>query len=79
MTEKRMCGTCKLFFEIRGYGFITGDDGLDYYTHYSNLSKECVSGMGMSRRSLRDGQRVEFTPVASNKGCGRNAVDVVLI
>ena len=36
-----MTGTVKWFNTQKGYGFIVGDDGLEYFVHYSNIK---VSG-----------------------------------
>lgn len=30
-----MTGKCKWFNEKRGFGFITGDDGTEFFVHYS--------------------------------------------
>ena len=32
-----MEGTVKFFNQKKGYGFITGDDGDDYFVHHSQL------------------------------------------
>ena len=33
-----MRGTVKFFDKQKGWGFIAGDDGTDYFVHYSNLN-----------------------------------------
>lgn len=35
-----MLGTVKWFNVVRGFGFIIGDDGNEYFFHYSNI-KAC--------------------------------------
>lgn len=58
---ERMRGSVKWFDTLRGFGFIKGDDGPDYFVHFSNIR-------GHGRRSLRDGAPVEFTPGRGPKG-----------
>jgi CspA family cold shock protein len=54
-------GTVKWFNEVKGFGFITKDDGGDVFVHYS-----AIGGSGF--RSLSEGQKVEFEVVAEQKG-----------
>lgn len=63
-------GTVKWFGPVRGYGFILGDDGKDYFVHRSAI-------LGIGFRFLEPGQRVQFNDRASDKG--DLAVDVVII
>ncbi len=37
--EERVKGTVKFFNPNKGFGFITGDDGKDYYIHESGLKE----------------------------------------
>ena len=46
-------GTVKWFNARRGYGFLTGDDGNDYFVHHSNI---VMDGF----RTLRSGQAVTY-------------------
>ncbi len=54
-------GTVKWFNEQKGYGFIAKDEGGDVFVHFS-----AISGQGF--RSLREGERVEFTIEQGQKG-----------
>ena len=56
-----MKGTVKKFDKEKGYGFITGEDGKDYFFHYSQLVMEGF-------KTLSDGQEVEFNIVNGEKG-----------
>ena len=56
-------GKIKFFNEMKGYGFITGDDDLDYFFHVSNCKDE-----------VEDGDSVIFEAGANDKG--RNATNI---
>jgi CspA family cold shock protein len=59
----RTRGTVKWFSDEKGYGFITPEGGgKDAFVHFSALPK------GNGRRTLADGQKVEYTEVAGTKG-----------
>lgn len=66
-TTVRTRGTVKWYSDIRNYGFITGDDGKDYFVHYTGLVR---SGY----RPLVAGQPVEFGTVNTPRGI--QAIDV---
>ena len=57
----RETGTVKWFNDSKGYGFISRDSGDDVFVHYSD-----VQGSGF--RSLREGQKVEFSVEQGDKG-----------
>ena len=40
MAEKKVKGTVKWFSARRGYGFITDEDGVDYFVHFSEIQGE---------------------------------------
>jgi CspA family cold shock protein len=65
----REFGTVKWFNDSKGFGFIERDNGNDVFVHYS-----AINSTGF--RSLREGQRVEFTVTEGQKGL--QAQDVVL-
>ena len=54
-------GTVKWFNAAKGYGFITSTDGEDVFVHYSAVQDD-------GYKSLKQGQKVEFEIVTSQKG-----------
>ncbi|HMK42722.1 MAG TPA: cold-shock protein [Dissulfurispiraceae bacterium] len=54
-------GTVKWFNESKGFGFITGEDGGDYFVHYSSIQ-------GSGFKSLAEGQAVSFDVEQGPKG-----------
>ena len=56
-----MNGTVKWFNGDKGFGFITGDDGVDVFAHYSQINKDGF-------KTLEEGQKVEFEVVDGAKG-----------
>ncbi|PIE55220.1 MAG: cold-shock protein [Dethiosulfovibrio peptidovorans] len=54
-------GTVKWFNDTKGYGFITGEDGKDYFVHFSAIN---VDGF----KTLNEGQAVTFTIEEGQKG-----------
>lgn len=54
-------GKVKWFDPKKGYGFIERDEGDDVFVHFSNIE-------GEGFRSLREGQKVTFEIVESDKG-----------
>ena len=67
---ERETGTVKWFNATRGYGFIERDAGGDIFVHHSDIRTE-------GYRSLDEGQRVEFSVVAGDKG--PRAQDVAIL
>ena len=60
----RISGSVKWFNDEKGFGFLTRDDGeKDVFVHFSAIQDE-----GYGRRSLAEGQKVEFDVVQGQKG-----------
>jgi len=56
-----MKGTVKWFNAEKGYGFITGEDGVDYFAHYSQIQTE-------GYKTVDQGQAVNFEVYNGDKG-----------
>lgn len=54
-------GTVKWFNGSKGYGFITGEDGKDYFVHFSAIN---IDGF----KTLDEGQKVTFDVESGPKG-----------
>ena len=63
-------GTVKWFNAQKGYGFITADEGVDYFVHYASIN---VDGF----KTLAEGQRVTFEESKSEKGLEAREVTLV--
>ncbi len=54
-------GTVKWFNESKGFGFITGEDGVDYFVHYSAIQDNGF-------KVLAEGDAVSFDTEKGPKG-----------
>jgi len=54
-----MEGTVNWFNIKKGYGFVKGEDGQDYFIHYTAVPKSVF---------LKEGDRVSFEPAQTEKG-----------
>ena len=68
MTINMQTGKGKFFNRSKRYGFITGDDGVDYFFHESGLSEGIY---------VQDNDKVEFEVEDGDKG--KKAVKVSII
>jgi len=63
-------GTVKWFNDQKGFGFITGSNGNDYFVHHSSI-------IGNGFKTLREGAEVKFEIENGEKG--PRAVKVTVI
>lgn len=66
--DKTFAGTTKWFDRKKGYGFLTRDDGKDFFVHFSNIVMD-------GYKTLEKGQKVEFGVREDAKG--PQAVNVI--
>jgi len=64
-------GMVKWFNDRKGYGFIARESGPDVFVHYSAIQQQT------GRKTLREGQEVEFLVAPGAKGL--QASDVVAL
>mgnify|MGYP000424674148 FL=1 len=60
-------GTVKWFNKEKGFGFVTSEEGTDYFVHFTGI-------VGEGFRTLEEGQAVTFEVAEGKKG--PMAVDV---
>ena len=65
-----MKGTVKFFSGDRGYGFITREDGVNIFVHFTGIA-------GRGHKNLNEGQKVEFGVEATDRGPKAVRVKVV--
>jgi cold shock CspA family protein len=56
-------GSVLWFSDMKGYGFIKGDDGKNYFVHHTSIVSSC-SG----KKTLKQGKKVRFTMSKNSKG-----------
>ena len=62
-------GIVKWFDDRKGYGFITRDQGEDIFVHFRNIE-------GSGRKAIKEGERVSFIVISSDKGPQADKVKV---
>ena len=65
-----MQGKVKRFNKLKGFGFITADDGRDAFFHYSQLVME-------GYKTIEEGARVEFELVEGERGLQAHAISKI--
>lgn len=58
---QKIDGKVKWFSNKKGYGFLTGDDGKQYFAHYSKMIWDGF-------KELKEGEALRFEPSESTKG-----------
>lgn len=61
-------GVVKWFNTVKGYGFITSDDGEDIFVHFSHIKEDG------NEKNLHEGEEVTFDIVQAPKG--KSAINV---
>ena len=64
-----MRGVVKSFLESKGYGFIAGEDGKDYFFHINEVKKRS--------EEIFDGLPVRFEETATPKGYSAKQIDIL--
>lgn len=81
-----MRGTVKFFNETKGWGFITGEDGADYFVHMSGIKPTKMSIF--FRDEIHEVERERIVPLLGDQSVefdvvdaerGKQAVNVVVI
>ena len=65
-----MNGTVKWFNGEKGFGFITGEDGVDVFAHFSQINSD-------GYKSLEEGQKVSYSIVEGPKGPQAENITIV--
>ena len=63
-------GTVKWFNDQKGFGFISADDGTDYFVHFSGIVSD-------GYKSLPEGAKVQFEIESTDKGPRAVQVSVI--
>ena len=63
-------GTVKWFNDDKGFGFISGEDGNDYFAHFSQINKEGF-------KTLQEGAEVTFEITQGDKGPQASNIETV--
>ena len=66
--RSKMEGTVKFFNRRKGFGFVSGDDGKDYFVHFTALAEGTF---------LRDNDKVSFEAADGEKGLKAEKVELL--
>jgi CspA family cold shock protein len=70
--DEKQAGTVKFYATMKNFGFISGDDGKDYFVHGPTGIKGHDQG-----KIIKEGDRVSFKMVMGEKGLPAEEVAVV--
>ena len=70
-----MTGKIKWFNDDKGYGWVTGDDGIDYFVHYSAFPHGHTRGL--PAEAWEKGRRIAFDPVMEQRGPRAEGVQII--
>ena len=59
--NKEMLGKVKRFNKVKGFGFITAEDGTDVFFHYSQILMD-------GYKTVNEGATVEFDLIEGDRG-----------
>lgn len=65
-----MIGTVKWFNPDKGFGFITGEDGVDVFAHYSQINSNGF-------KTLEENQKVTFELANGPKGPQAENINII--
>ena len=63
-------GTVKWFNDDKGFGFISAEDGNDYFAHFSQINKEGF-------KTLQEGAKVTFEIIQGDKDLQVSNIETV--
>ena len=70
--EEKQTGTTKFFDSVRNFGFISGDDGKDYFVH----GPTGINGYDKGN-IIKEGDRVSFKTVTGDRGPKAENVEIL--
>jgi len=78
-TLSRLRGRVRKVRADKGFGFVAGDDGVDYFFHHSTFKKSTTKQL----KDLSIGDRIEFSPIIpppqDDRKVGPRAIEIVYL